>query len=63
MADTGFSKERFFELAKEAATTYVTASKRTAKDKLYTTLEDFNRADPKKKRVGESTGAAVSRRC
>ena len=50
-AGSGFSKERFFELAKGGVASYVAASKRTAKDKLYTTLEDFSRTDAQKKRL------------
>ena len=39
------------ELARSATASYISTSKRTDKDKLYSTLEDFTRADSKKRLV------------
>ena len=39
------------ELARSATASYISTSKRTDKDKLYSALEDFTRADSKKRLV------------
>jgi len=47
----GEYKEKLGSLVRQATSSYLNTSKRAEKDRLYSTLEDFTRADPNKKRL------------